>query len=162
MILPIIGIDPGVTGAFALYAGDRLVEVHDLPVSGGHLDAAILADQLEGLLSAEGLRPHVYVELQGIRPGSAAGAAGKSMRGFGRIEGVIAALDWPIRIVTPAQWKRQTQTPQDKDGARARASQLMPEGAGFWTRKKDHGRAEAALIAWWGANVAMQQVRKAA
>jgi hypothetical protein len=40
--------------------------------------------------------------------------------------------------------------PAEKDGARARASQLLPQHAGHWPLKKHDGRAEAALIALYG------------
>jgi len=36
-----------------------------------------------------------------------------------------------------------------KDGARARAAELFPAYAQMFARKKDDGRADAALIAWW-------------
>jgi len=38
----------------------------------------------------------------------------------------------------------------DKEKSRALAIQFWP-GCGFFSRKKDHGRAEAALIARYGA-----------
>jgi hypothetical protein len=47
-------------------------------------------------------------------------------------------------------WKKALGVPADKDGARARASQLMPENAWLWPLVKHDGRAEAALIAYWG------------
>jgi len=54
-------------------------------------------------------------------------------------------------LVAPATWKRALGgIPAEKDAARARASQLMPSASGYWARKKDDGRAEAALIAFWG------------
>jgi crossover junction endodeoxyribonuclease RuvC len=37
----------------------------------------------------------------------------------------------------------------DKDTARTRAIELWPSHAQLFARKKDHGRAEAALIARW-------------
>jgi hypothetical protein len=40
--------------------------------------------------------------------------------------------------------------PAAKDGARARASQLLPGAADQWPLVKHDGRAEAALIALWG------------
>ena len=43
--------------------------------------------------------------------------------------------------------------PKAKDGARARASELLPSYSHLWQRVKDDGRAEAALIALWGARM---------
>ena len=41
--------------------------------------------------------------------------------------------------------------PAAKDGARARASELIRGGAAHWPLIKHDGRAEAALIALWGS-----------
>ena len=43
-------------------------------------------------------------------------------------------------------WKRALGLGKDKEQARLRAMQLFA-GADLW-RKKDHGRAEAVLLAW--------------
>jgi hypothetical protein len=40
---------------------------------------------------------------------------------------------------------------KSKDGCRARASQLLPEAADQWPLRRHDGRAEAALIALYGA-----------
>jgi crossover junction endodeoxyribonuclease RuvC len=39
----------------------------------------------------------------------------------------------------------------DKEGSRQRALQLFPAAHALLARKKDHGRAEASLIALFGA-----------
>lgn len=149
----VLGIDPGITGAIAIWRPARggLCDVLDLPVSGGHVDPALLADMLEDALGPDCGNVQAVIELQGIHPNTATHIASKTMRGYGRLEGVLAALNIPVTAVTPAKWKRLTGTPKDKDAARARASQLMPAGARYWQRKKDHGRAEAALLAYYGA-----------
>jgi crossover junction endodeoxyribonuclease RuvC len=72
-------------------------------------------------------------------------------QGYGIVLGIVAALELPMTVVQPVQWKRALSVPAAKDAARARASQLIPGAAGYWTRRKDDGRAEAALIALWGA-----------
>jgi crossover junction endodeoxyribonuclease RuvC len=90
------------------------------------------------------------VERVAARPGQ--GVA--SMFGFGvsygLLRGVLTAKLIPVTLVTPQEWKRGTRTPAAKDAARARASEVFPGYADFWARKKDDGRAEAALIAHFG------------
>ena len=54
-------------------------------------------------------------------------------------------------VVHPQRWKRELGVPAGKDGARARASQLLPQAAGQWPLKKHDGRAEAALISVFGS-----------
>lgn len=153
----VIGIDPGLTGACALCDDGRLADVFDMPVSGKEVDAAVLADRLgEWLgqtLEATGDMPHAFVERQQAYPGQGVSTSFQTGRRFGVVLGVIAALDIPMTLVSPAKWKAATKTPKDKDGARARASQLMPGMSKFWSLKKNHGRAEAALIAWYGATI---------
>ena len=66
---------------------------------------------------------------------------------FGIVLGLVAAHFVRLETVAPAAWKRGMNCPKAKDGARARASQLLPKHAGLWSRAKDDGRAEAALLA---------------
>ncbi|MDO8605136.1 MAG: hypothetical protein Q7R40_01240, partial [Phaeospirillum sp.] len=50
----------------------------------------------------------------------------------------------------PGVWKRTLGLLKaDKAASRARAVELYPEVAGRLTRVKDHGRAEALLLAEW-------------
>src|SRR5271168_2883422 len=69
----------------------------------------------------------------------------------GAIEGVVAALSIPIDFITPPAWKRLIGIPPGKDGAkdaaRSEAIRRWPDKAAWFARVKDHGRAEAALIA---------------
>jgi len=47
----------------------------------------------------------------------------------------------------------QMRVPADKEGATFRSSQLFPNCTQAWSRKMDHGRAEAAVIALYAAIV---------
>ena len=68
-------------------------------------------------------------------------------QGLGIWKGIFAALGIPCDMVTPQRWKKLLMDGmgKKKDASRLRASQLFPD-VGF-PRKKDHGRAEALLIA---------------
>ena len=75
----------------------------------------------------------------------------------GQIEGVLAALGVTIHLIPSKSWKRHWGAPaakmtdaQRKEWARQRALQLWPGLAASMARKKDHGRAEAALIGSYG------------
>jgi len=70
------------------------------------------------------------------------------------VHGVLGALGVPYVLISPAQWKgamglhklpNETQS-QNKSRAREMALKLWPESADQFKRKKDDGRAEAALI----------------
>ena len=83
--------------------------------------------------------------------GPAKGAVGAFSFGRARgvVEGVLAAAGVRCQFLTPACWKRAVGLPpgRDKDAARGAAIQRWPAKAELFSRKKDDGRAEAALIA---------------
>jgi hypothetical protein len=66
--------------------------------------------------------------------------------GMGVWLGVLATLALPPTRVQPQIWKRALGLGKDKEQARLRAMQLFPQAD--LRRKRDHGRAEAILLAW--------------
>jgi len=151
----ICGIDPGLTGAIARLeaASGTLVDVVDMPIfrltkagrNSKIVDAYLVADLL-----GRGCG-HVFVEVQQTRPGQAAQAIAKTFTSYGTVLGAIAALGIPVTHVNSRTWKAALKVPAAKDGARARASELIRGGAAHWPLIKHDGRAEAALIALWGS-----------
>lgn len=163
----ICGVDPGLSGAICFYAtesnGPYLV--NDMPTlelkRGGKLKREIDARVLVRQLAA--VRPgHAFVELVGAMPGQGVSSVFAFGKGYGIVLGIIAALGIPMTQVAPVTWKKAMRVPAAKDGARARASDLMPASAHFWPLKKHDGRAEAALIALWGAQALNMIARGAA
>ena len=75
--------------------------------------------------------------------------------GFGMWLGILAALEIPHQQVHPATWKAvmMRDSTKDKDASRVKAMQLFPQSAKDLTRKKDHGRADALLMAAWAMRV---------
>lgn len=155
----VCGIDPGVTGAIAWldFATHKLLAVGDLPVAEvkvgkttrRRLVPAVLAEYLKYPAS---LPDHAFLEEVATRPGEGAVGAFAFGRGFGQIEGVLAVLGIPYTLVRPAKWKKALGCPSDKGSARMLACQKWPQSAGLFARVKDDGRAEAALIALYGAS----------
>lgn len=148
------GIDPGISGAIAFYdafTGD--VDVVDMPIlvmsRGGRarreLDPHALAD-----LFWKRHCGHATLEQAWVRPNDSGPGAFSVGNGYGAIRGVLAAVGVPYTIASPQKWKKALGITADKDGARARASQLLPQAAGQWPLKKHDGRAEAALLALHG------------
>lgn len=149
----IAGIDPGLGGAVAFLGVG--CEIHDIPTfeikrgKGKRRDL----DGYSLMVLIERHRPgldHVFVEQAQAMPGQAAYATGIFFQVYGEIRGILVGLRVPFTIVHPQTWKRALVVPKEKDGARARASQLLPNAAGQWPLKKHDGRAEAALIALYG------------
>lgn len=156
----ILGIDPGVSGALALYDPEGgLLDVHDMPVSERRMsnkkvkrsvDPYELSRLIDCWSKSLGL---AVIEQVGTRPGEGAVGAFSFGESFGVIRGVCCAHFIRVELVTPAVWKRAMGVKGDKDESRARASQLLPRSAGYWPLKKHDGRAEAALIAMHGAHL---------
>ncbi len=67
------------------------------------------------------------------------------------IIGAAAANFWRIDEIPPVTWKRAIglKSGDGKDTSRALATQRFPRHSALFARKKDEGRAEAALIAWY-------------
>lgn len=146
----ILGIDPGLSGALALYGVDGSLEVVDIPtlqLKKRVIDEYALARIIDDWSSRI---CEVWLEQVGVRPGEGAVGAFTFGRGYGALRGICAANFLPIVDVTPAAWKGALRVSSDKDAARARASALLPRHAGQWPLKKHDGRAEAALIALHG------------
>jgi crossover junction endodeoxyribonuclease RuvC len=147
-----VGIDPGIGGAIAWIDPDFGVRIHDMPVMGAKslIDAPELAHIL--LHAQSRLKPlHIVIERAQAMPRQGIASAFNYGRGFGTIEGVVFALGLPHSFVTPAAWKRAAGLGSDKRDAIARAIQLRPDAAPLLRRAKAHGRAEALLIAIYGA-----------
>jgi crossover junction endodeoxyribonuclease RuvC len=148
------GIDPGLSGAVALLdtARPEHVQVFDMPVlalsRGGknkrELDAHALARALAQPIG------HAFVEQVGAMPGQGVSSVFAFGRAYGCLLGILAAQGVPMTTVAPRRWKTALGVPANKDGARARASQLLPAAAHQWSLKRHDGRAEAALLSLYG------------
>ena len=145
--MTIIGIDPGYkSGGVAIFRPD-FQEVHDLPTfDGGGVNIHLLAD----LIREEGVAT-VFVERVHAMPKQGVKSSFNFGSGVGQIHATIAMMQLPMKLVTPGKWKKHYGLTSDKDMARQKAIQLFPMVASSLTRKKDADRAEALLIAAYGA-----------
>jgi crossover junction endodeoxyribonuclease RuvC len=146
-----IGVDIGVTGGIAvLSASGELIEVHEMPcLADGHAGRRAVNGPLLASIVFASHATRAFVEHVSARPGEGAVGAFAFGRSRGVIEGVLAAAGVRCQFLTPACWKRAVGLPpgRDKDASRAAAIQRWPAHAELFSRKKDDGRAEAALIA---------------
>lgn len=153
----ILGVDPGGSGALALLDGTELIQVDDMPVfevkRGTGFTKELNVQAL--LMLLDRMKPDTcWFEKVGPRETD----SNKSAFSFGRVagmcEGVIRGRGIPFRDVPPATWKvKMRLVHQAKDDARFMAQSRWPAMAGQFSRKKDDGRAEAALIADYGRQV---------
>lgn len=149
----ILGVDPGVSGAIAFYYPtiDR-ISVYDVPVAGGEIDVANLATIIRNY------QPTVaIIEKVGAFPGQGVSSVFNFGRSYGDVRGAICALNIPMHLVSPQKWKKYFGLSSDKDQSRLLAIRLFPLVADQFKLKKHDGRAEAALIARYHAEMIGKQ-----
>ena len=154
----ILGIDPGLHGALAfveLVGGTPRVEVFDMPTTtkkvGTIHRSRIAKDALTELIAS---RIHtlrcVVVEDVHALPKDGPVQAFTFGYGLGLIHMACQVYDLSVVNVPPHTWKAKYGLTSDKDKSRAMASRFFPHNAGMWSKKKDDGRAEAALLGLLG------------
>jgi Holliday junction resolvasome RuvABC endonuclease subunit len=151
-----IGIDPGIHGALAILTNApkydiQVIDMPTLEINGrNRVDMHTLLRVLKTWVMVYDIQG-VLIEDVGAMPGQA------SMFPFGFACGVaqmaVVAAELPLRLVTPAKWKKHYGLKggkENKDQSRLLASRMFPTHAHQWARKKDDGRAEAVLLANYG------------
>jgi crossover junction endodeoxyribonuclease RuvC len=154
----ILGIDPGMGGALAIYHSTETPKLWDMPkaIDGG-IDPKELASLVEIIAFSAPSITAVVERVSSMPRQAGAFAFGLST---GIIHGCLASRGIPFELVSPSVWKAKmglTKFPdetyaQNKTRARALATQLFPALASQFNRVKDDGRAEALLLAVYYAN----------
>lgn len=170
-----VGVDPGLSGAVAVLYESGAVSLFDTPTyqvekakkkgqkkagSRTMYDVAAMADIFRGVMAAhwdpDDPCPFVVgLEHQQPMPNKMGGRnAGANQTfslgyGYGIWVGVLTTLGLSYELIRPATWKPKMMggLPKEKEAARVRACSLFPGARGDMMRKKDHGRAEALLMA---------------
>jgi crossover junction endodeoxyribonuclease RuvC len=150
----LLAVDPGKSGALAWlkcpHGSPRaeLLQIMDMPTRKHRtkttLDVRVLAAQIR-----DAPFPNLaIVEKVGAMPGQ--GVTSMFDFGFstGGVHGCLAGHGILITDISPQEWRSWAQLRGNKSDALGRASELFPEFAKSFSRKKDHGRAEAALIGY--------------
>lgn len=150
----ILGIDPGISGAVAFYfpdAGNR-VAVEDVPVAGGEISAPHLASMIRRYSPTMAV-----IEKVSAMPGQGVVSMFNFGRSYGDVRGVVGALNIPLHFVSPQKWKKHFGLSSEKDQSRMLAIRMFPSVSEHFKLKKHDGRAEAALIALYGAEVILNR-----
>jgi crossover junction endodeoxyribonuclease RuvC len=153
----LLGVDPGASGALALVECDsgQLLELADMPyteVKVGKrnakiVDAPALAALIEGWQAWHLGTFHAIVEKVSAMPGQGVTSTFNFGDAYGKVLGVLAGLEIKATLYRPGIWKSHMGLGKDKDLSRQKAAGIWPGQADMFKRKKDDGRAEAALIA---------------
>jgi crossover junction endodeoxyribonuclease RuvC len=149
-----LGIDPGIRGGLAVVDDHdgvgHLLGAIDIPVIGTgareRVDVAAVRDWI--LQHRPGF---ALIERAQAMPRQGASSGFKYGRATGALEAAVVVCAVPLEIIEPTAWKRFWKLPpKDKERSRQRALELFPAAHTLLARKKDHGRAEAALLAFYG------------
>ncbi|XP_071700998.1 Holliday junction resolvase MOC1, chloroplastic-like [Rutidosis leptorrhynchoides] len=161
----VIGIDPDVSGAIAVLKTDDFgssAEVYDSPnvkvLVGNRIRRRMDTNAMVQLLRSLNIPigTTAYIEQSLPYPGD--GKQGWWSGGFnyGLWIGVLVASEVSVIPVPSVRWKHEfnlSGNGKTKDDSRALACTLFPTLSSSLKRKKDHGRAEALLIAAYGKGI---------
>jgi crossover junction endodeoxyribonuclease RuvC len=93
-----------------------------------------------------------YIELAGVMPRQGISSGFRYGRAVGSLETVVALAGISTSIVAPAKWKAFFGlVGSDKENDRLKAPQIFPSAHDQLTLKKHHQRADAILLALYGA-----------
>jgi hypothetical protein len=141
-----MGIDPGKTGAWAILDADGEVTLGDYDE-----DTARLYGDLRGACW-EGDTSIILAALERVHamPGQGVSSSFTFGENYGIWQGLLVALGVPWLTVTPQTWQKGIVAPKSgKDGSLQAARRLFPSVD--LHRQKDHGKADALLIAYWAS-----------
>lgn len=148
----ILGVDPGHTGAIALLDTVFMsVRVFDMPTgkAGANGRTVLMDGLLARHVEALGEVDMAVIEDVHSMPTDGSASAFKFGTAFGVIRGIVAAKNIPVTFIAPNKWKTMLGLAgKEKDASRGKAIELFPRDANLFARKKDHGRADAVLIAY--------------
>ena len=145
----IMGIAPGFSGAIAVLDPDLKVDsVMDMPIikvgKKRELDEARLADLFK---MWQGKSITVGLEKSQTMPNQGIVSSGRYMASYGFLRGLCVGNGIPYHLIQPQSWKKAMMPDMGKEKGASiqKVSQLHPELT--LTRVKDHGIADAVLIA---------------
>ena len=148
----VMSIDPGLSGAIAVFEGGALLCVIDTPtheLSRNNKTKRQISAVALAAIFREYKPSHVVVEKVSAMPGQGVTSMFSFGRSFGLIEGIVAAFEIPATYVMPSVWTKGIGRGAGKDASRARACELYPSHQKQFARVKDDGRADAVLIGTW-------------
>lgn len=153
----VVGIDVGFSGAIAAI-GDEGNQVIDMPVietlKKSKSGTKSTKHELDGVgvkMAILRMNPsHIFIEKAQTMPGQGVASSGRYMDGYGVIKGICIGLGLPYTLVHPRTWKKLIMHDMGKEKGESivRAKQLFP--LVDLPLKKDHGKADALLIAEYG------------
>jgi crossover junction endodeoxyribonuclease RuvC len=158
--MAILGIDPGLSGSFALLDDTdlSLIDYIFMPTIKVGSKNRVNAAHIAAWLAEYDDITHVYLEQVNAMPNGGVKMGAASAFSFGHsagvVEGIITGSHLPITLVTPVKWKKYSGLiGTDKDAARSRCVQLYPSIRDLDLKGKGQALSDAILIARYGASL---------
>ena len=143
----ILGIDPGLSGALVILDDGQPIEWMRMPtymvgksnrVNGAAVSSFINKSKID----------RAVIELVHSFPGQGVTSMFTFGHACGTVMGVLSALEIPVSVITPQEWKKRANLiGKDKDAARSRALELWPHWRALDKKGEGQAMADAALIA---------------
>ncbi len=157
--MDLLACDPGLSGALCFMRAGVVVEVLDTPTladgTNRQLDVMAICRRIDKwkprIAIIENVQPMPSIA-NGVRRGM--GAASSFRFGFavGQIRAIAVCYGLEVKLIHPQVWKRYYGLKgPDKEQSRLKALELIPAAAPWLSRKRDHNRSEACLLALYGA-----------
>jgi len=157
----VIGIDPGYGGAICVLSRNtkEIVSLIDMPIhilkkeKNGktkiekELDVPTIASYLRKYANQT---QYAFLERVHSMPGQGVAGMFNFGKGYGVLQGVLTTLDIRIIYFEPSVWKILMGLSIDKGDSLKLAIKQFPKSADLFKLKKHDGRAEAALMVWFG------------
>ena len=141
-----IGVDPGLrSGAIGAVDHDgNFIAAYDIAAVDDRIDARALKQMILDM-TMPGDDYAICLEQVWTMPKQGIASTGRFMRAYGAIGAVCELLCDRVFYVTPQVWKKEMKLTSDKEQSLAEARLRFPQAV--LKLKKDHGKAEALLIA---------------
>lgn len=170
----VVGIDPGFTGAIAVFnmRTGLLDYCRDMPVTERTRKYRSTAKapgrviDINQLLTFIGIFSHevaiAVLESQNPRETDGVSSAFKLGTQFGILQTALMAHGIPTLPAIPSVWKSSMGLGPNKEDSIKKARKIFPtiKERIFFLRQKDHGRAEAALLAFVGAEALRNSIAR--
>jgi hypothetical protein len=166
-----LGIDPGMSGGLAVVEitqldgggfSRRIRGANEIPVVGDAKHRQVNVAEVRDWLSTFGKIDRAFMENArampsipdkfGVRRGMGATSSFNYGRAVGRLETVVLMMGIPLTPIEATSWKKFfSLRGSDKEASRQLVLHRYPSEAGLFNFKYHHGRAEAVLVAEFGA-----------
>lgn len=150
----VLGVDPGLSGGLAVVGsapGSKpyLVDASDVPTTGENAKRRVDVGAVIEWIRRHN-PDHAVIERAQAMPDQGASSGFIYGRAVGALEACVIGSGIALTFIESTAWKKaHALIKRGKEDSRQRALQLFPM-APYFTRKMDHNRAEAALMAWYG------------